>query len=265
MATILQKKRVLSAIIDEDFQKGLREALENAGYEVAFECTNGVDAAKQALSSHPDILVLSLLLPGLDGAEVISRIKESHGRYSPLFIVLTPAASGAFLGDAMSAGADYILVEPCEYAAILSKIKKGLTKKLCDSENKLFAGGYENAGHMALEARVTDIIHQIGVPAHIKGYSYLRTAIMMTVENASLMGSVTKELYPSVAKTYATTPSRVERAIRHAIEVAWDRGDVDTINSYFGYTVQSTRGKPTNSEFIALIADKLRLNNKIIG
>ncbi len=114
-----------------------------------------------------------------------------------------------------------------------------------------------------LETQVTKILHKIGVPAHIKGYQYLRTAIIMTVENNNLINSVTKILYPSVAKTYETTSSRVERAIRHAIEVAWDRGDLDVLNSYFGYTIQNERGKPTNSEFIAMISDNLRLKNRI--
>ena len=114
----------------------------------------------------------------------------------------------------------------------------------------------------SIEIVISDIMHQIGVPAHIKGYQYLRYSIMLSIENPDMMGSVTKVLYPTVAKHFQTTPSRVERAIRHAIEVAWDRGDVDVLSSYFGYTIQSSRGKPTNSEFIAMIADKLRLNLK---
>ena len=161
------------------------------------------------------------------------------------------------LTDAISAGADYCIMKPCECSAVVQKLEKAFNTP---SSTAFHA---ESPLNNDLESQITGIIHQIGVPAHIKGYQYLRCAIMMTVENADLINSITKELYPSVAKTFGTTSSRVERAIRHAIEVAWDRGDVDVINSYFGYTVQSQRGKPTNSEFIALISDNLRLRNKL--
>ena len=158
--------------------------------------------------------------------------------------------------EATMAGADVCLLKPFDTSALILHIEslikcKGQTKK---AETAL--------DRPDLEAQVTKIIHQIGVPAHIKGYQYLRSAILMTIEDNEIINSVTKVLYPSVAKKFGTTTSRVERAIRHAIEVAWDRGDVDTLNSYFGYTIQNSRGKPTNSEFIAMIADNLRLKYK---
>ena len=261
MAFSSQKKRVLIATTDTVFSAGLRGYLEQAGYEVVRECADGCEAVREAKFARPDVLVLGLVLTGMDGAEVINEVKAEGDAYSPICVVVTSVANPMMLGEAISAGADYCLMRPCEYSAIVSKIQKGLTKKLCKGAAACGTG----MGYFDMETQVTDIIHQIGVPAHIKGYQYLRTAIMMTVEDAGLVGSITKELYPSVAKAYGTTSSRVERAIRHAIEVAWDRGDVDVINSYFGYTVQSTRGKPTNSEFIALISDKLRLRNKLAG
>ena len=163
------------------------------------------------------------------------------------------------LGEALAAGADYCVICPCDYEGLINKLQKALTKRYCTTG----IGSAQMVEMGDFEAQVTDMIHQIGVPAHIKGYQYLRRAIMMVIEDEDLINLVTKRLYPAVAQTYGTTASRVERAIRHAIEVAWDRGDIDTINSYFGYTIQSSRGKPTNSEFIALIADKLRLRAKL--
>ncbi len=253
------KGRVLLANTDAMFLKGLRSHLEGAGYEVVFECSNGNDALKKATELHPDALILGLMLPGMDGSEVVSAVKAAHPAMAPVCIITTSVANPLMLGEALSAGAEYCIMRPCDYGGLLTKLQKALTKRLCTT-------GIGTAGTIAmgdLEAQITDMIHQIGVPAHIKGYQYLRRAIMMAVEDEKIIDSVTKKLYPSVARVYGTTPSRVERAIRHAIEVAWDRGDVDTINSYFGYTVQSSRGKPTNSEFIALIADKLRLRAKM--
>ena len=179
------------------------------------------------------------------------------GKTKPVFIITASVYNPAMISEAVNAGADYCLMKPCEASSVISKLEKAFSAPAVTNNSPA------SEIHNDLETQITGIIHQIGVPAHIKGYQYLRCAIMMTVENADLINSITKELYPSVAKTFGTTSSRVERAIRHAIEVAWDRGDVDVINSYFGYTVQSQRGKPTNSEFIALISDNLRLKNKL--
>ena len=201
------------------------------------------------------------MLPGKDGSQVIATVKAAHPALAPVCIITTSVANPLMLNEAIAAGAEYCIMRPCDYEGLLTKLHKALTKRLCTT-------GIGTAGTVTmgdLEAQVTDMIHQIGVPAHIKGYQYLRCAIMMAVEDEQLIDSVTKRLYPSVARTFSTTSSRVERAIRHAIEVAWDRGDIDTINAYFGYTIQSSRGKPTNSEFIALIADKLRLRAKMAG
>lgn len=257
MTVLGQKKKILIADTNVTFTSLLSEDLKNAGFSSVKQTSGGTDAVRLASSFKPDAVILDLLLPGLDGSGVISEISRQSAGNPPLFIVVTSIYNPAMLSDAISAGADFCLMKPCENRTIISKLEKafsGVESKHNMSEGML---------HNDLEAQITGIIHQIGVPAHIKGYQYLRCAIMMTVENADLINSITKELYPSVAKAYGTTSSRVERAIRHAIEVAWDRGDVDVINSYFGYTVQSQRGKPTNSEFIALISDNLRLKNKL--
>lgn len=163
--------------------------------------------------------------------------------------------------EATNAGADLCLRKPFDYPSLMEHIRSLLSIREARGAMLTMPQDIEDTPNM--EQQVTKIIHQIGVPAHIKGYQYLRTAILMTVSDSDIINSVTKVLYPSVAKKYATTTSRVERAIRHAIEVAWDRGDVDVLNSYFGYTIQNNRGKPTNSEFIAMIADNLRLKYKL--
>jgi two-component system response regulator (stage 0 sporulation protein A) len=166
----------------------------------------------------------------------------------------------------MSAGASYFLVKPINYSDVIERILKITYRPehtyKPETSNIQHLPGYVGGIVSSLEMKITEVLHRIGVPAHIKGYHYLRSSIMMSVENPDIINSVTKQLYPSVAKSFETTPSRVERAIRHAIEVAWDRGDVDILNSYFGYTIHTSRGKPTNSEFIAMISDKLRLQLK---
>ena len=171
----------------------------------------------------------------------------------PSFILMSPINKESVLVEASEAGADICLLKPFDTASLVGHIDSILRLRGKSGAKHEFSAAAD------MEAQVTKIIHQIGVPAHIKGYQYLRTAILMTIEDNDIINSVTKVLYPTVAKKYGTTTSRVERAIRHAIEVAWDRGDVDTLNSYFGYTIQNSRGKPTNSEFIAMIADNLRL------
>ena len=257
MTVFSQKKKVLVADTNTAFTSLLCEELRNAGFDPVKETTNGKEAVKFAASLKPDAVILDLVLPGMDGASVINEISLQQKQAKPVFIVTASAYNPAMLSEAMSAGADFCLMKPCDYKAIIAKLNKAF------STPKAMHMSDTSSLNNDLETQITGIIHQIGVPAHIKGYQYLRCAIKMTVENADLINSITKELYPSVAKAYGTTSSRVERAIRHAIEVAWDRGDVDVINSYFGYTVQSQRGKPTNSEFIALISDNLRLKNKL--
>ena len=244
-------------IADENAQSrhATKDALIRAGYRNIEEATNGEDAHTRILRSHPDVVIADIWLSKLDGIGLIRNVKTASFApdRAPAIIVASLVSSQNIFVEATAAGADVCLLKPFDTASLCEHIEA-----LQKTRNaKSTRGGEED-----LETQVTKVIHQIGVPAHIKGYQYLRTAILMTISDNDIINSVTKVLYPSVAKKYATTTSRVERAIRHAIEVAWDRGDIDTLNSYFGYTIQNNRGKPTNSEFIAMIADNMRLKYK---
>jgi two-component system response regulator (stage 0 sporulation protein A) len=177
--------------------------------------------------------------------------------------MFSPVANQTMISEAIAAGADSFLMKPFDMGSLCEHLRRLLEARSSTRNQAQSPAAPVDSSTPDIETQVTKIIHQIGVPAHIKGYQYLRTAILLTIQDSDIINSVTKVLYPSVAKKYQTTTSRVERAIRHAIEVAWDRGDVDTLNSYFGYTIQNNRGKPTNSEFIAMIADNLRLKYKL--
>ena len=244
----------------------LRDSLARAGYRDVEEAINGDDALHKIDRLHPDIAIIDIWLSRLDGIGVI---RAAHGLdyrndREPAYIITSPVSNQNMFIQAAGAGAQLCLIKPIR-ADSLSEHMEELLKNRAGRLNIPPATGTTMtvAAGNDIESQVTQIIHQIGVPAHIKGYQYLRTAILLTVKDSDIINSVTKVLYPSVAKKYATTTSRVERAIRHAIEVAWDRGDVDTLNAYFGYTIQNNRGKPTNSEFIAMIADNLRLKYKM--
>ena len=252
-------------IADENVEQlnFLKENLYRAGYRNVEVATNGEDALLKINRSHPDIAIIDIWLTKLDGIGVLRNCRSiDFGKDNPTsFIIVSVAANQSLFIEATNLGAELCMLKPYNYTSLIEHIDTISTRR---SKPRLPASGKEMHGAAAdLETQVTQIIHQIGVPAHIKGYQYLRTAILMTINDSEIINSVTKVLYPSVAKKYSTTTSRVERAIRHAIEVAWDRGDVDTLNSYFGYTIQNNRGKPTNSEFIAMIADNLRLKLKL--
>ena len=213
---------------------------------------------------HPDVAIVDVWLSKLDGIGVLRscRSMDFAPEKAPSFIVVSMVSNQNIFMEAMGAGAELCLLKPYDFGSLCEHIG-AIVKKRAGATSGIKAEPAAENRTPDIETQVTKIIHQIGVPAHIKGYQYLRTAILLTVNDSDIINSVTKILYPSVAKKYQTTTSRVERAIRHAIEVAWDRGDVDTLNSYFGYTIQNNRGKPTNSEFIAMIADNLRLQYKM--
>lgn len=235
----------------------LAEALAKHGYREILEASNGERAIELIAGGNIDLVITDLWLSKLDGIGIIRNAYALGLGEKPSFILMSPINKQNILMEASDAGADLCILKPFEIGALISHIEAILKLK------KGRRASAEKLSEMPdMEAQVTKIIHQIGVPAHIKGYQYLRCAILMTIDDNEVINSVTKVLYPTVAKKYQTTTSRVERAIRHAIEVAWDRGDVDTLNSYFGYTIQNSRGKPTNSEFIAMIADNLRLKYK---
>ena len=249
------KVRVLIADGNEEFCEHLKRVLEqSAKLEVVGIANDGARAVELLVAKQPDLLVLDLMLAKLDGISVLKKAMGMEKR--PVALVMTGFMTEYVGNMAASLGVQYFMSKPCEFTAVAERIQE-LTS--ADFNTK---GAPQRKQEVNIEAMVTSIIHEIGVPAHIKGYQYLREAIMIAVEDMDVINAITKVLYPQVAKTFSTTPSRVERAIRHAIEVAWDRGDLDTLQKFFGYTVSNTKGKPTNSEFIALIADRLQLQLK---
>ena len=239
----------------EEFCAALSAALQKSGgFQIVGTASDGEQAIRQISKLKPDVLVLDLMLSKQDGISVLKAISTMERRPATL-------ATSGFITDyvasaAANLGARYLMLKPCDMAALVDRLEE-----IRGGESQRVASMRRN-DKSSIESMVTNIIHEIGVPAHIKGYQYLREAIIIAVGDMDVINAITKVLYPQVAKTFQTTPSRVERAIRHAIEVAWDRGDLDTLQRFFGYTVSNTKGKPTNSEFIALIADKLQLQLK---
>ena len=249
----MDKTKKIMIAENSDFGQSCSRALSTYGYSVTLTEKDGSQVLTRIKYDTPDVLIMDAFMLHIDALGVMKRLNDMTDIKRPVIVVLSGVDNSHFENELLSGGADYYFLKPVDVDILAQRItqltgwKKGISKK---------DGGDD------LEVTVSEIMHQIGVPAHIKGYQYLREAIILSVNDTEMMGSVTKILYPTVAKTYKTTSSRVERAIRHAIEVAWDRGDVDVLSSYFGYTIQSSRGKPTNSEFIAMIADKLRLQLK---
>ncbi|HID0881980.1 TPA: sporulation transcription factor Spo0A [Clostridium botulinum] len=234
---------------------------------------DGVEALKLVEEKKPDLIILDIIMPHLDGLGVLEKLNSIDITPMPRVIVLSAVGQDKITQRAINLGADYYVVKPFDMDVFTKRIRQMFNNTISSeevrrpvvmpetcSQEKISLSKNEPAD---LEQEITDIIHEIGVPAHIKGYMYLREAITMVVNDMELLSAVTKELYPSIAKKYNTTASRVERAIRHAIEVAWSRGQVETINNIFGYTINNGKGKPTNSEFIARVADKLRLKNRV--
>ncbi|WP_366922433.1 sporulation transcription factor Spo0A [Metallumcola ferriviriculae] len=215
---------------------------------------NGTEAIGLIQENEPDVVVLDIIMPHLDGIGVLEKLSSVDGK-KPKVIILTALGQESMTQRSMQLGADYYILKPFDLDVLGTRIRQ-LANGMPSNENGV-RGAFVKTRNLDVE--VTKIIHQMGVPAHIKGYQYLRDAILFVIDEVNLLGAVTKELYPMIAKKYNTTPSRVERAIRHAIELAWDRGNVDMMNKFFGYTINVERGKPTNSEFIAMVADKLRI------
>lgn len=228
------------------------------------KANNGEDVYELIKEKQPDVVLLDLIMPKMDGLSVMELVNNNTNlKKRPNFIVISAVGQERITEDAFKKGANYYILKPFNNEMILNRIKSAHhiirnEAKMVVSENRVT----KEVPQMNLEARVTDMIHEIGIPAHIKGYHYLRDAILMAIEDMDVLNAITKVLYPTVAKNHQTTASRVERAIRHAIEVAWSRGKLDTLDNLFGYTVSNGKGKPTNSEFIALIADTIRLEYK---
>ncbi|AFS78402.1 stage 0 sporulation protein A [Gottschalkia acidurici 9a] len=264
-----QKIRLLIADDNKDFCNILNEYLSTQeDVEVIGVAKDGLEALELISIKNPDVLILDIIMPHLDGLGVLERLHSTELEKFPKIIILSAVGQDKITQRAINLGADYYVVKPFDFEIFMKRIRQvaGTAPAMIEKRKQVqpaTQGLVVSQKNNSLEAKITNIIHEIGVPAHIKGYLYLREAITMVVDNMELLSAVTKELYPNIAKKFNTTPSRVERAIRHAIEVAWSRGKVDTINSLFGYTVHTDKGKPTNSEFVAMVADKLRLEQKI--
>lgn len=266
-----EKIKVLVADDNQDFSHTLSTYINSQeDMEIVAMAKDGNEALELILNSNPDVVLLDVIMPHLDGLGVLEKLNSIKLNNKPTYIMLSAVGQDKITQRAIELGAEYYVVKPFDIELLIKRIKeiKYFKPNRVMNNNSSRESRYIEIDSRSmkkednLEALVTNIIHEVGVPAHIKGYQYLRDAIIMSVDNREVINSITKVLYPTIAKMNKTTPSRVERAIRHAIEVAWSRGKMDTIDELFGYTIHTGKGKPTNSEFIALIADKIRLEYK---
>ncbi len=257
-----EKLKIVIADDSLEFKTLCKNILNCEDMEVVATAGDGYECIKKINEFSPDIVLLDVIMPRLDGMSMLKLAKKEILVKQPIYIVLSCIGSEAVTSEMMKLGANYYILKPFDISMLPERIRqiKGVLKSENNSkEQQYISENQYKQGGDSLETRVTKVIHQVGIPAHIKGYQYLREGIMMSVNNMDYINSITKLLYPEIAKKFNTTSSRVERAIRHAIEVAWDRGDIETLSKIFGHTVHTYKGKPTNSEFIAIIADKLRL------
>ena len=263
----LQQNKLLWELIHKIAKQQNQEDMEVVGVS-----KDGNEAYDMIINRNPDIALLDVIMPNLDGLGVLEKLKDSKLEKEPLYIMVSAVGQDKITQQAINLGAEYYVVKPLDIELLIKRIRELKNYKNIPVKSN-FIGKEPKTKYIDipekdkkdeknLEALVTNMIHEVGVPAHIKGYQYLREAIMMVVNDIDVINQITKQLYPDIAKTFGTTPSRVERAIRHAIEVAWSRGQIDSVDGIFGYTVSAAKGKPTNSEFIAMIADKLRLELK---
>lgn len=265
---------VLLADDNREFTNLLSEYIsDQSDMNVSGVAYNGEEVIRHLEQSRtvPDVLILDIIMPHLDGLGVLERLKDMNLSPMPKIIMLTAFGQENITQKAVQLGASYYILKPFDMDILASRIRQLVGNSQSYSTSANYSGGSSamksNVVPMAkgknLDANITSIIHEIGVPAHIKGYQYLREAITMVYNNIEILGAITKTLYPAIAEKFKTTPSRVERAIRHAIEVAWTRGNIDSISHLFGYTINISKSKPTNSEFIAMVADKLRIEHKV--
>jgi len=260
-------KKIKVCIVDDNRELVglLEEYIENQDdMEVVGVAHNGQECLDLIEDIEPDVMILDIIMPHLDGLAVLERMRDIKSAAMPNVIMLTAFGQEDVTKKAVDLGASYFILKPFDMDHLASHIRQvsGKSHGVIRKSQTSYKSQHQEAKPRNLDASITSIIHEIGVPAHIKGYLYLREAISMVYNDIELLGSITKVLYPDIAKKYNTTASRVERAIRHAIEVAWSRGNIDSISSLFGYTVSMSKAKPTNSEFIAIVADKLRLEHK---
>ncbi len=266
-----EKIKILIADDNIDFVSTLITYFQSQeDVEIIATAKDGQEAYNKIITEKPTVALLDVIMPHLDGLGVLEKLVSSNIDL-PICIMLSAVGQDDVTTQAINLGARYYILKPFKMDVLMKRIRELVEKPVAKVPNQITTketkNNYVDISNQAskeeiLEVKVTNIIHEIGVPAHIKGYQYLRDGIMMVVNNIEVINQITKQLYPDLAKKYKTTPSRVERAIRHAIEVAWNRGQIETVENIFGYTVNSNKGKPTNSEFIAMIADKLRLDLK---
>lgn len=255
---MIDRSKITMIIATNDTQLRQKDSFESLGYKVISIESNGENALATILHHHPDVVVSDVYLPQLDALGLLEEL--NNNAYKGVFLCLENVANEALTERLMSAGAGYVLARPYSLDYLAHRIDDCLlnqNKSTSSSTEKQIADKYD------LERCVSELMHQIGIPAHIRGYQYIREAIILSLNNSDMLNAITKELYPTVAREYKTTASRVERAIRHAIEVAWTRGDIEMLNAIFGYTIKTSKGKPTNGEFISMLTDRLRISLKI--
>ena len=258
-----ENKKMLISSDDREFINQCSVAIKSYGFDAVIARKNGYDVLEKAIEFRPEVIFTDAFMPKLDLTGVVSYLKKEVPNYKPIYLCSMSFDNDNIEQELLECGVSYVFVKPFDINMLAHRAMFFYSGKKFEVSNEEVAVTTKPIKSQNLELMITDVIHQIGVPAHIKGYRYLRDAITLVVNDYNVIGSITKVLYPTVAKMNETTPSRVERAIRHAIEVAWDRGDLDILNSYFGYTIHNGKGKPTNSEFIAMLADKIRLSIKL--
>lgn len=257
MKELYEKMTMVLLQTDEELARQNRERFSELGMEVLGVCASGLDAVRVITDQQPDVVLMDSFLPGRSSYDIIEALHEVGYRKNTVLAVLSRVPNDRLAQQVMEAGGDLFLLMPLDYQFVRDRFSAILDKKR--------EGAQEPAddGKIELERYVADLMHEVGVPAHIRGYDYIRDSILLSLEDRNMLKAITKELYPTVAKNNKTTASRVERAIRHAIEVAWGRGDIDTLNAIFGFTVKSSKGKPTNGEFISMLTERIRLDRKI--
>jgi two-component system response regulator (stage 0 sporulation protein A) len=269
----LQRIEVFLADDNREFTNLLSEYIqEQDDMTVIGVAYNGEEVIRQLEETRrvPDVMILDIIMPHLDGLGVLEKLREMNLAQMPKIIMLTAFGQENITQRAVQLGASYYILKPFDMDVLANRIRQLAGSSTPSSITSSISSGSSHRSNIVpigkpknLDANITSIIHEIGVPAHIKGYQYLREAITIVYNNIEILGAITKTLYPAIAEKFKTTPSRVERAIRHAIEVAWTRGNIDSISHLFGYTINIAKSKPTNSEFIAMVADKLRIEHKV--
>ncbi len=258
---MIEKSEIRIILITENTDGSEKESLITLGYNVVATATDGTNGAALIRKYRPDVVLCDTFLPGSDALSVLEEAREKA--WNGIFIAMSYCQNDMLAAKLMENGVDYFIVRPFSFSYLNRRILTLMEERRRSRTLSAFRVAPQINDRFDLENCVADLMRQIGVPAHILGYKYIRRSIMLALENADILSSITKELYPTVAHDFETTPSRVERAIRHAIEVAWARGDIDVLNTLFGYTVKTSKGKPTNGEFISMLADRLRLDLKL--